>query len=370
MDPAHAREYSCRGIPDENQDPTLVYYGRDTITLHPSYYSVNTLWCLEGTAWKKIGSATDIKWDTVYVIQTGDILNNIIVVLVGSGTVSSATKSLLSVVIQTGDADVKSGDTARLVAQSLTFSWAGKELNRGGLFESGYVPYSSVKNTDGRQTAYLDLGGMPNYATYTGSSEDGCYIVGAFNQYDMYKWWKTAGSKNLVIKVLGYPVTLTFDSEFVVPSTVGGWRTSVVRYITNGEADWILRLTFNQVVEVLRPYSAGGTDAASYDMASVQDVIAMYDSMDLIFPARFNDFKKVWDWIKSNAPKAIPIAVSVLSHFPQAGSVVAALNCLVGKPITPLGAQKVVVQSTKPKKRKKKRSVTVTVKRGGRVTHL
>lgn len=35
LDPAHSREYGCRGLPDENRDPTLVYNGREDMSFGP-----------------------------------------------------------------------------------------------------------------------------------------------------------------------------------------------------------------------------------------------------------------------------------------------------------------------------------------------
>lgn len=340
IDPAHAREYSCRGIPDENQDPTLVYYGRDTLTLTPGWLSTGNIFQFTGSGWARTSAAKDIVWNSVYIVQTGLVSRNVIIVAIGDGVVNDVNQVLMARSDVTDATGASPGDTVRLVSQSLTVSWAGKELDRGGIFEAGYVPYVDVQ-TGSQDQVSVSLDDFSNYATFTSSSDDGVYMIGRFNQYDMYKWWKNVGKLAVSVKSNGGTCAGNEVTEFIAPTAYGAWRPSVVRYVTNAQQDWILRVTYNTVVEVMRPYNQGGTDSAVYDMDSVQDVIAIYDSLDLIFPARYNDFKKVWNWIKSNAPAAVSLTASVLRHFPSAAGVANALNMLVGQaPISFAGGTK------------------------------
>lgn len=353
IDPAHAREYSCRGIPDENQDPTLVYYGRDTLTLTTEYFGslTGSTYIYESGAWTASTAATRHVFSDVYVIQTGLVVNNIVLVAVGTCTKSTETRyPVLVYKVITDSTGVGVDDTVRLVAQSLTVGWGGKELNRGGLFEGGYLPFSQTSvDRQSNVTGTLSLDDFPNYATYNAGSADGCYIIGRFNQYDMYKWWKAQGNTQLGLLVNNSFAKVGTALDYVAPVHWGAWRPSVVRYITNGEKDWLLRVTYNTVVELMKPYNAGGTDGALYDMASVQDVIAIYDSMDLIFPSRFNDFKKVWSWIKANGPKAAGVAASLLRHFPRTRKLAMALDILIGRvPYDLAGVQRNVVVKAAP----------------------
>lgn len=345
IDPAHAREYSCRGIPDENQDPTLVYYGRDTLTLNAGFFEAltSTTYALVNGTWTASSGMTNFVFSDVYVVQTGLVTNNVLLIAVGNATRNTATVPVVCYKSITDSTGVGVQDTVRLVAQSLTVGWGGKELNRGGLFEAGYLPFS-LTSSSSTDSAMLNLDNFPNYATYNAGSADGCYIIGRFNQYDMYKWWKTQGTLELYLMFEDARVKVPANTEYVSPTSWGGWRPSVVRYTTNGETDWLLRVTYNTVVELMKPYNAGGTDGALYDMASVQDVIAIYDSLDLIFPSKYNDFKKVWNWLKSHAPKALSLAASLLRHFPRTKRVADALDVLVGNTPHGLGAiQKDVV---------------------------
>lgn len=51
LDPAHARSYGCKGIPDENRNPTLVFCGRKDMTLDSSSVEAGTPAWLLGMDW-------------------------------------------------------------------------------------------------------------------------------------------------------------------------------------------------------------------------------------------------------------------------------------------------------------------------------
>lgn len=348
IDPAHAREYGCRGIPDENQQPTLVLNGRETYT-YTSDFNTGTgstqYFIKSGTTWTRLTDGIyQAHWNELYIVMLG--LTRAYVTIYkgwGSSTVTGAVNEAMSV-NWVDNMTSTSGNMSRLVAQSATVDWVAQEINRAGYYEAGYLlPKISDHSTSNYMYCDLRLDDIPNLTTYTGNAEDGCYIVATFNDYDTYRYWKGRKQVQMRVRLDGIDVNVgDVYSEYVNPQGFGGMRPYFIHYVgfTTNNSDatalnpWGLRVTTNQVVETMAPYNAGGSDAAVYDRASVEDMISLYDAVDLIFPASYNDWKKVWGWIKSNSARLPSFAASVMRHFPQTRSLGNALGALIGDEVS------------------------------------
>lgn len=325
IDPAHAREYGCRGIPDENQQPSLVLCGRDTTTYTPytlpgngnSFYYLN-----DSNVWTQ-GTAGDISFiyvSDVYMFQLG-IRNPLMFLYIGWGTYRESSCWVLQLVFSNTLVNTDNS-LARLVAQSSTVSWVGKEIDRAGYFEAGYYLPRAFVGSDAQLTVNID--DFSNLVSFTSDASEGVYAISTFNDYDIYRYWKGTTNYKAIINVLGSQIVLPQRVEYCAPQGFGGMRPYFVHFSVYSSGrdsetnnSWAFRVTTNQVVERLCPYSSGGSDAAIYDRMSVEDMIALYDSFDLLFPASYNDFKKVWNYIKRNGPKALSFVVSVMRHFPN-----------------------------------------------------
>lgn len=339
VDPAHAREYGCRGIPDENQQPTLVLCGRQTYTinLNSFYTSDNRVMYWDSSQQKWLPKATsailsNLRLETVFIIQ-GEILQHTYLLASGFGDLSGVgTGEYLLIYRPLGALVSLQARNARLIAQSYTVEWIGKEIDKSGYIEAGYT-YAEK----GVNYPTVNLDNLGELVSYTSDSDKGVYITSMFNNYDEYRWWKATTARTPTFYFNGGEAQTVSYSDYNDPLSRGAMRKAFVTYraLVDGEGNldttWVFRLTVNQVVEKFASYSEGGSDAALYDKASVEDMINLYDSMDLIFPASYNDFKKVWSWIKQNAPKAVGFAGSVMRHFPQTAGIGAALNALVGE---------------------------------------
>lgn len=345
IDPAHAREYGCRGIPDENQQPTLVLNGRVTST----YYSGNlvgggltryVIYNLSTGSWMTTNTAYKTQWSSATFLMLPGVARPLYVLYYGTAAITSDGNASEAFAVNYIGEMVETKDRqSRVVAESATLSWIAQELNRGGYVEAGYWLPRTVLDGDTTKV-YIDYEELTNLVTYTGTSDDGCYIVSSFNDYDMYRYWKGKRDVQVYLNYKGYQSALDNPfSDDMAPQGYGGMRPFFITYHAFDAAGgagafesnpWGLRLTMNQVVETMCPYKEGGSDSAVYDHASVEDMIALYDSMDLIFPARYNDWKKVWSWIKQNASKAPSLAASVMRHFPTTRALGDALAVLVG----------------------------------------
>ena len=317
VDPAHAREYGCRGIPDENHEPSLVLQFRKTDMLRSG--------TIGGT--NSSGSGVEIsKITEVYVIQVfGLVSTNVITVIRGTNEGGDEGMSVRSVdVSNSAWKDVK-WPQARAISNSLTVDWIGTELNRGGFFEAAYLPMSYVDTTPRGASGYysygIDLSSFGTYTSYTASSDAGVYVVGAINSYDQYKWWRSGqASYNTVLNITGpsggvWPISVPVGGDMSLDPFGMGTRVSVVRYIPPSDtSEFVIRYTANAAVEVTASPARGGSDGASYDPAAIEMYRTLADQMVLIFPASYNDLGTLWTSLKNLIPK-IPTVMKALTGF-------------------------------------------------------
>lgn len=301
VDPAHAREYGCRGIPDENREPTLVLQFRDTTSVSAADFKAADAYNISTGAKAKLANVRE-----VYIIACPwSVVNNL--VLAARGTSSDGSTEVIAFITPpTVDRPWASTtfEQARPISTSVTVDWIGTELYRGGYFEAGYLPTQKSGSGVG-----VDVTKLSNYVTYTNTAEAGVYAVGQINQYDQYRWWRNAknntsptglfiGSSWFGLGLQATPTDLDADPYS------SGWRAPVVRYMPISEEHWVLRITAAQAVEVMAAPEAGGTDGADYDPGTVQGYIAFCDQYDLIFPAEYNDAGALMALIGKVLPRA------------------------------------------------------------------
>lgn len=353
VDPAHARDYSCKGIPDENQQPSLCYYGRDTISVSASYpITKRYLWNQSTREFDEVNGGVFSSIHSVTIMQTGLITRPYLLIFYGTASSGELTNvptyafEWISGLVETSDSTMLR--PARLIASSVTADFIGAELNRGGYYESGYAINSAI-DMAGTNTLNLTFNNLANLVTNTNSAQDGVYAVSKFNNYEQYKTWKNKVSKlSAFMTVSPYAGSTTDErqlaiytggwaeySEYFLPYPTGDFTPLFITYYTNSEvtgtSDWILRFTVNEVVEIMTPYRMGGTDAALYDPATVEDLRHLYDDYDLIFPARYNDLKMIMAWLMRNIRNLPSFFSSLRRHFPGL-SFKSALGAVTGIP--------------------------------------
>lgn len=350
LDPAHAREYACKGIPDDNQMPTLILNGRATNTfatrnmVSPSGYLMYN----SDDGYFATNTFTTSYVKSITFIYLGGIYEPVL--MIGHLFGTSGAKSGEAFVGRFLNTDITPNITraARPIACSLTADYIGKEINRGGYWEAGYGM------AQGNATSItIDHYGLRNLVLYNANAHDGVYAVSKFNNYETYKAWRTLKSGNeFYIKVKADAAQDSWEmkltaSDYTIPvSTYSVTPTFVTYYPDNvtSDSDFLIRLTIAQVVEQVCPYNEGGIDGARYDPATVTDIRHLYDDIDLFFPARYNDYKAVLKFLSRNASKLPNFLASLSSHFPRVNNVVTILRYLIDG----IQATQTGVQATKP----------------------
>lgn len=315
VDPAHAREYGCRGIPDENHEPTLVLQFRETNIVRSGTFTGTTS---SGASF----TFTEIR--DVYLIQVfGSITSNVWEVVRGVNEAGAE-------VIYTGALDISNGawstvnwPQARSISNSLTVDWIGTELNRGGYFEAAYLPLEQSVGSSSSGTVYsyaIDLSKFGTYTSYTASSDQGAYIVGAINSYDQYRWWRSGSAPKTSLSIKGpnggtWLIKPDETRDLSMEPYGVGTRVSVVRFVPpSSTSEFVIRHTANLAVEVMASPARGGSDGASYDPSAVEMYRTLVDQMTLIFPASYNDLGTLWAGLKGLIPK-IPSVMRALTGF-------------------------------------------------------
>lgn len=361
LDPAHARDYGCAGIPDENKMPSLICCGRTTITVVPTDVGKASAW-VKVSDGAKVSPTTDPVVNAVTVLSPGSAFGFYVLYYAsysGDDVVTIKWSSMPEALAATTDAGKLVEANAvikptRYVAGSLTADIVGQLMYTGGYFESGYLPPSARSNSDG---FVYPLTGESQWATRTCNYKDGSYIVHRLSNYDWARIWRTeAESHTLWFKHTNGSVNTSnkYITDLADPGNTinNGYDALFVKYYVSGSTNWVLRVTYNAVWESQTPYSSGGTDGAKYDPAAIQAYLTIADSVDFVYPASYNDLKKLIGSIRGALVKAKKPLKAVISTMPYGGAVNAALDLLLDAP-----ASNRRRRGNKPKKKPAKRVI-------------
>lgn len=244
VDPAHARGYGCVGVPDENQDPTLVLTTRfdGVISNNSLKNSVCYGWAParfqvpSGSGSSSISYTQDM-WlrstctgaetvNRVDLIQfpQGVFIQHWIGSFHCSATFSNTgadgkpcsismaydTSDILVVVAEgnakTFSEDERQSPQSRVISSSITIENVTAWAQTGGYFNGGHFPQVEAKTnasdfvvSDDRseilyQHAYFVPVNLDNYCTYTGGSAAGAYVVARPRNVHCLTHWETLAS--------------------------------------------------------------------------------------------------------------------------------------------------------------------------------
>lgn len=239
VDPAHARGYGCVGVPDENQDPTLVLTTRfDGVISNNSMLNTTVYGWAPGRFQVKTdtSSGTYVQEQWVRSKCTGvQSINRVDLIQfpqgvfvqhwIGSFNCSAAftftetngkvdgidlayTTSDILVVIPEGNAKTFSNDEnqvpqSRVISSSLTIENVTAWAQTGGYFNGGHFPQVEAKSnavdyviSDDKQEiiaqqSYFIPVNLDNYCTYTGGSAAGAYVVARPRNVHCITHWET-----------------------------------------------------------------------------------------------------------------------------------------------------------------------------------
>lgn len=329
LDPAHAREYGCRGIPDDNQMPTLLLNGRQTTAIRAASTSPTNGSYLRYTSADGFTTGTTYNGTIdnvldITLVQTGGILTPYFLV---THLITSTGQELWAVRYITTDIDDRITNPARLVATSATCEWIGKEINKGGYWESGY----GIARLDS-SGLHVDTVANRNMVTFSANAGTGVYAVSKFNNFDQYKMWNTKATRRANIDVASNSGALgTIQLDYIDYTTISLNYTFTPVFVTyypdpTSSPDFLLRYTIAEVAEIVTPYNQGGIDGAKYDPQTAVDIRHLYDDIDLIFPASYNDYRKVLNFLTKNVKRLPGFMASLSTHFPLVNNVVGLLR--------------------------------------------
>lgn len=260
----------------------------------------------------------------IYLCQVfGMITSNVWMAIHGTDDEGTELVYTSAVDISQGQWKGVSWPQARTVSNSLTVDWIGTELNRGGYFEAAYLPldYANPTTSSGTKHIYtVDLSRFGSYTSYTASSEQGAYVVGAINSYDQYKWWRSGAAPLVTMNISfgaskTWPVAPGGGADMSLQPYGPGTRVSVVRYVPpSNTSEFVLRYTSNAAVEVMASPAQGGGDGAIYDPGAIEMYRTLVDQMVLMFPASYNDLGVLWQGLRALIPK-VPAVMKALTGF-------------------------------------------------------
>lgn len=310
LDPAHAREHHCRGIPDENRDPTIIANGRCDGTIgSTNLWNVKNEYIAAGwyyvTGWDKmadpkVGIDAQVHNFTVYtcgqwgtcIIYEGTFKHSESGASKTSSKVAMLYRSISFNFNMSEEANIRG---ARAIGVSHTLSNVTAWANKGGFFTAGHVPltryYEDVDDSIELATPVK----VDEYATYNADSGAGVYGISRPRSIDMMKIFGEEDADSVVLG--GQRLNMFPYLKYPAPA----WDIVFTSYEPSS-SDWRIRCTQYYVVEANADYSKGGSDGAAYDKSALEFALAILDREEFLFPANANDFKqvvrRVWETVK------------------------------------------------------------------------
>lgn len=293
VDPAHARGYGCVGVPDENQDPTLVLTTRfDGVISNVSLKNVDVYgWAPIRFQVPSGSGSSSITWTQESWLRskcTGvESVNRVDLIQfpqgvfiqhwIGSFSCSSGfsttqsdgkpcsfemkyTTSDVLVVIAEGNAKTFSEDErqvpqSRVISSSVTIENVTAWAQTGGYFNGGHFPQVEAKTnasdyvvSDDRteilsQHAYFVPVNLDNYCTYTGGSAAGAYVVARPRNVHCLTHWETLAT-DFTLLVEPYHGTITTVSNKITLAGASNNYSMVAAASVNrfaGLTGWIVK---------------------------------------------------------------------------------------------------------------------------------
>lgn len=325
FDPAHARDYGCVGLPDENRNPTNVISCRRDLVV-----SANALGSISNTVWRtntpsdtaptKMTNSeiTTLKGTTTrvsfFLLPTNDLyiyMEGSFTYKASSGGVETATPFLWYCypVIQAMDIPALGG---RALSASITVDNVTSWSDIGGYFVGGNMPMKYVYDDDGIPDVYVTLA-ESQYATYTGQSAKGAYAlcrprtidgISRFAEKQIVALAYSSAGSDVVNELSTSGGTDTQQYGFVLPYPAWDW--AFVTYYPCSTQNWTIRATIYNNTEVLRDYNAGGQDGATYDRTALNFAMGLCDNAQFCFPAEYNDAKRLLPFLRKMAKHFMP----------------------------------------------------------------
>ena len=330
FDPAHARDYGCVGIPDENQAPTSVFsYRTDVVltgnptgvTAFKNTYGGNGCWLTNDTSGCTFLDSTDtLKVDSCSisrVLTFAHAVNEPVVVLMGTfnGTYTknggaavtfgakAITFRIQCIYPQPNTEDVATG---RAISSSVTVANVTSWSNIGGYFTGGVLPSSCGDQTHQTSTTVVPTfyytNDVEQYTTYTGESAAGVYAISRPRTVDgVCRFGKIYQTGEVFLKLgkntydlddngSGSGGTAAFTC---IAQPYQAWDPAYANYYPCAATDWTVRMTWFYNWEVTRGYNQGGQDGAAYDKVSMDAVFGLLDHTQFVFPADANDLAAI-----------------------------------------------------------------------------
>lgn len=332
LDPAHLTEYPCRGIPDDNKDPTRMLRAMNT-------YGVTANWTLLGT-----GTNTEATIECVDIWLTDFPACPIIFIGVG------ADNTYYCKYITQDEIANKIGDNEfRLVGRGMTIENVGPRAQRGGYFTCSRVTDNTAYD-GGNDISYweVNMGSADANVMATFSGDKGVYstLVPRL-QTNMQKFRQL--DNNLAVQ-FRTPSGTKLNGNTIGGSSmpnIPGWNWSRVRFVpvtpfaisrpsTSGgftikdPLDWNLRITVFSAIE-LKADTQTATNAVGRDPAVLNLLFAILEQHSGFYPASYNDLRKVMGAIKRTYKKYKPIIDVAAGYIPYGQNINAALGALLGE---------------------------------------
>lgn len=356
MDPAHAREYGCNGVPDEAHCPSLILQDRVTQVLTPNSFArwyTNSTTPVDGTA---------VKIQDVWIIQSQVASDHFIAWARGTFTPSSGgnAQSGYSLAYITNTGPSASAQLARCVAFSATVEYVGIELNRGGYFEACHVPQGAQSGDASVLGVRYNVPEFTNYVSYTARAEQGVYIVCRMNDMDVATMWGPPRTIKFAVNV-NDSIILAGDKTTYWPNPGSGWMANAVHYVTTNVEDWVLRVTANRTWEVAKSPAEGGRDGVVMDESALKAYLHITDVFDPIYPASFNDLQKVLGKVSTFMKENDKLIGGLAGLVPYGNTIHQVVKSLAG-----LGAPPQTPQAVQQVKKKKKKGTAANAQASNR----
>ena len=329
LDPVHAPEYGCVGIPDDNTAAVRVRAHQNTtnLVIKPElswdWYndsSTKTTPTALTLVDLRIVLTENPLYDYVLIYHCTDSNNNNLYSFIA--TENGSVKSFID---GSSNASIEA-ESFRVIAKSFTIDHCGPKMFRGGYF----VGYQALFGTDEdlNETKYTYVDTSMKDKTGHRIEGNGVYcVLNMTNKIDYLTWRKYDSSNTWRIhsgetNVSSVAKTLTG----MHPNTACGMLPKFVVYypgsvITNATTDMNVQLciTSAHVLEVRSSTANGGTNTAKFDASAFDILSALNEVNDGFYPSSYNDLKKVLGAIRNGYNKyhnIVDVAAGVVPYGP------------------------------------------------------
>lgn len=348
FNPAHARDYGCTGLPDENRNPTNVITGLVNLNIGSDVPISD--WNKGDDIWASVGEAEPIRLSTtasrtslsfssitrvdVFLIPSNDGIVHIIgegtVIPVGETTSTPVTGAYLAFPV-ISDAN-NLGQNTRALSASLTMTNTSSWSSIGGYYLGGNMPFAYESESDGVPDVAVNISQIDNYVTYQGESAKGAYIICRPRSIDGISRWSSydlMGWRVYENDSLGWQNLTGTSSDQGLSglwSIHPAWDVSFVSYVPSGANPWRQKISVYYNLETERPYNAGGMDGALFDLTTLNYAMGLCDQVTYCYPAEYNDMGLLLPVLKRAARWGVKAITASMGLPPNLTSSVLALT--------------------------------------------